>query len=456
MNFIYGDFKLREIKVGYAPIKQPIFDQEWAEDMYQRSNKLLSSLKGVKIIRPEGTVTTEEDAQKAGELFHKEDVDLVLMESINSDSGILATIMGQKASVPIILWSTPEPIEDGKSLKANSLCGAMIIAGTLRRLNLKYKHIEGYPEDLEFQKKLKDSINVLGSIAALRESKLGLVGYVAPGFHHASFDEILVRKTFGVQIHHVDLSEVFSEAEALTKDEIDKEIDEMKKRGKIAEGVTEEDFKKTASITLALEKIVKKYGITALAVKCFPEFQDLFKFAPCAVLGRCNDKGIMTACEGDMIGTLTMVLENYLTGNLVFFTDIIDMNDKTNIGIVWHCGQGVTSLAEDPESVTYKPNFLFNLGLTTELACKPGPVTVARISERENTYRVYAFEGEAVKVDAVLRGAQMNVKFDQPIEKIREIIFEDGVENHFAVVHGRIGKKLREFAKWFGIESVIM
>ena len=291
MNFIYGDFKLREIKVGYAPIKQPIFDQEWAEDMYQRSNKLLSSLKGVKIIRPEGTVTTEEDAQKAGELFHKEDVDLVLMESINSDSGILATIMGQKASVPIILWSTPEPIEDGKSLKANSLCGAMIIAGTLRRLNLKYKHIEGYPEDLEFQKKLKDSINVLGSIAALRESKLGLVGYVAPGFHHASFDEILVRKTFGVQIHHVDLSEVFSEAEALTKDEIDKEIDEMKKRGKIAEGVTEEDFKKTASITLALEKIVKKYGITALAVKCFPEFQDLFKFAPCAVFPQPQGQG---------------------------------------------------------------------------------------------------------------------------------------------------------------------
>ncbi|MHA1833172.1 MAG: L-fucose/L-arabinose isomerase family protein, partial [Candidatus Baldrarchaeia archaeon] len=414
---------MRKIKLGYAPIKQPIFNQKWADDMYQRSLALLSEMDEIKLIKPEGTITTEEEAWNAARIFNKENVDVVLMQSINSDSGILASIIGQKVNVPILLWSTPEPIVHGERLKANSLCGAMIIAATLRRLDLRYKHLHGYPESEELINRLRRSINVLSCISLLKESKLGIVGYVSPGFHHLSFDEILLRKTFGVQVQHIDLSEVL--AEALSEEDIKREVEEIIKLGQKSEDLTEEDFKKTARISLSLRKLVEKYELNALAIKCFPEFQDLYKFAPCATLGRCVDRGIMAACEGDMLGALTMLVEYYLTKKPVFFADIIALNEESEAGILWHCGNGVISLAENRQVVKYQRNFLFDLGMTTELACKTGPVTVARFSERENNYRIYAFEGEAIKPDAIIRGAQMNVKFDQPIKKIREIIFKD-------------------------------
>ena len=224
--------------------------------------------------------------------------------------------------------------------------------------------------------------------------------------------------------------------------------------------VIKEYLEKTASVAISLRSLAEKYAIDAFAVKCFPEFIDEFKMVPCAAIGRTTDKGIMTACEEDMIGALTMLIEHYLTGNPVFFVDLISMDEKTNIGVVWHCGNAPIAMAENPEEIRYGYHSILSqespVGLTREFACKGGSVTCARISERENNYCIYAIGGEAVEGDATLRGTSMKIKFYQPIKKIREVLFEDGVENHFAVVYGDIRDQLKDLSKWLGINSVIL
>jgi len=452
--------KLRDIRVGYAPLKQPYFDQKWAKEIHQRSLALLRSLDGTRLIEPDGTITTEEDAQRAAAVFHKEAVDLVLMQCINADSGILASAIGQKSGAPILVWSTPEPTMHETSLVANSFCGAMIITGTLRRHNIKYKHLHGFPEDEGFKRNLERSIKVLGCISALTESKLGLVGYQSPGFHHVSFGEMLLRRTFGVRVQHIDLAELFAEAERLTKETVVKEVDKIKKEGIIARNVFEEDFQKTASIGLSLQKLAEKYEIGAFAVKCFPEFNELFKLAPCSAIGRTTDTGIMTACEGDMIGALTMLVEYYLTANPVFFVDLISMDEKSNTGVVWHCGNAPICMAEGPRKVRYEQHSILAqetpMGLTREFACKTGPVTCARISEREDEYYMYALGGKALEGDETLRGTSMTIKFYCQVKGITETLFEDGVENHFAVVYGDIRDQLEDFSKWLGIKCIAL
>jgi len=452
--------KLRDIKVGYAPLKQPYFDQKWANEIHQRSLALLRSLEGVKLVEPNGTITTEEDAQRAAAVFHREAVDLVLMQCINADSGILASAIGQKSGAPILVWSTPEPTMHETSLAANSFCGAMIITGTLRRHNIKYKHLHGFPEDEEFRRDLERSMRVLGCISVLTESKLGLVGYQSPGFHHVSFDEMLLRRTFGVRVQHIDLDELFAEAEIFPKETVVKEINNIKREGIIARNVLEEDFQKTASIGLSLQKLAEKYKVSAFAVKCFPEFNELFKLAPCTAIGRTTDTGIMTACEGDMIGALTMLVEHCLTGTPVFFVDLISMDEKSNTGVVWHCGNAPICMVESPQKVRYEQHSILAqetpMGLTREFACKTGPVTCARISERENGYRMYALGGEAVEGDETLRGTSMRIRFYGPAKEITETLFEDGVENHFAVVYGDIRDQLEDLSKWLGIKCIIL
>ena len=452
--------ELRNIKVGYAPLKQPYFDQKWANEIHERSLKLLRGLGGVTLIEPNGTITTEEDAWKAARVFHREDVDLVLIQCINADSGILTSAIGPNSDAPILVWSTPEPTMHETSLVANSFCGAMIITSTLRRHNVKYKHLQGFPEDKRFKESLEKAIKVLGSISVLRESKLGLVGYQSPGFHHVSFDEMLLRRTFGVSVQHIDLSEVFAEAQELTKETVAKEINEIEKEGTRTRSVVEEDFQKTACVSLSMKRLAQKYRIDALAVKCFPEFNELFKLAPCAAMARVTDSRTMAACEGDMIGALTMLVEYYLTENPVFFVDLISLDEKTNTGIVWHCGNAPICMVEGPREARYEQHSILAqatpMGLTREFACKPGSVTCARISELEDGYCIYAIGGEAVKGDATLRGTSMTIRFHQPAEEIGKTLFEEGVENHFAVVYGDIRDQLEDLSKWLGIECVVL
>lgn len=452
--------ELRNVRVGYAPLKQPYFDQKWANEIHERSLNLLRGLRGVTLIEPNGTIATEEDAWKAARIFHREDVDLVLIQCINADSGILTSAIGPNSDAPILVWSTPEPTMHETSLVANSFCGAMIITRTLRRHNIRYKHLHGFPEDERFRGSLRKAIKVLGCISVLRESKLGLVGYQSPGFHHVSFDEMLLRRRFGASIQHIDLSEVFAEAQELTKETMAKEIDEINKEGTSTKSVVEIDFQKTASVSLSLKRLAERYRMSALAVKCFPEFNELFKLAPCAALGRVTDSGTMTACEGDMIGALTMLVEYHLTGNPVFFVDLISIDEKMNTGIVWHCGNAPICMVEDPIGARYEQHSILAqetpMGLTREFACKPGSVTCARISELEDGYRMYAIGGEAIKGDATLRGTSMTIKFHEPAKKVGKILFEEGVENHFAVVYGDIRDQLEDLSKWLGIECVVL
>ena len=96
------------------------------------------------------------------------------------------------------------------------------------------------------------------------------------------------------------------------------------------------------------------------------------------------------------------------------------------------------------------------MGLTREFACKTGPVTCARISERENGYCLYALGGEAIEGDETLRGTSMTIKFYGQVKGITETLFEDGVENHFAVVYGDIRDQLEDFSKWLGIKCITL
>ncbi len=442
---------MEKIRLGYAPIVEPIFDAVWAKKLREQTITLLSSFDDVDLIMPKEVVTIEDDAIAAGELFRDQNVDVLIMQSINSDSGILATAMGQKVRRPILLWSTPEPSLHDTPVVANSTCGSMIIAGTLRRLGLKYHHVHGFPDSKELVEELKRAIDAAATVARLLDSKIGLVGYVPPGFHHSAADELLMRKTFGIKVHHIDLSELFSEAESRDPKEIQKEISEIKEIGTASDAVTETDFEKTAKIGLAMRHLSSKYSLKAQAVKCFPEFQSLYGAVPCAAMGRCNDKGLNTSCEADLGGALTMLVENFLSRQPVFFVDIISLDD--NIGVVWHCGNGVSSLADPNTTVRYDKSPLHGHSITTEMVCRPGPVTVARFSQREDRFRLYAFEGQAITGDPTLRGASMKIEFGISTEQIKKVIFDDGIENHFAVAYGHIGDQLGQVAKWLEIES---
>jgi len=50
----------------------------------------------------------------------------------------------------------------------------------------------------------------------------------------------------------------------------------------------------------------------------------------------------------------------------------------------------------------------------------------------------------------------MKIKFHESVGKINDILFEQGIENHFSITYGDIREELRDFSKWMNMECVIL
>lgn len=107
-------------------------------------------------------------------------------------------------------------------------------------------------------------------------------------------------KTFSDLIAAADDKAVQAEAERWTKE-----------AGEIVEP-TEEDIKKAARVSVALQNLMKQEQAQGLAIGTCMGW--LSKGFPCLGFTRLRDSGIPAACEGDMDSLLTMLLFQYAIG----------------------------------------------------------------------------------------------------------------------------------------------
>lgn len=150
-------------------------------------------------------------------------------------------------------------------------------------------------------------------VKAMRHTNLGLLGYRPTAFYNCSFDESLIRRTFGVKIEETDLKVVFDKMDALPSEAYEADMRKMEETystEKLPEGHLENHSK----LYLALKEVMREQQYDFGTLKCWPEMGNLHT-TPCAVLGRLADVGINIGCEGDVDAELTQMAEYYLTGS---------------------------------------------------------------------------------------------------------------------------------------------
>ncbi|GAH88235.1 unnamed protein product, partial [marine sediment metagenome] len=63
---------------------------------------------------------------------------------------------------------------------------------------------------------------------------------------------------------------------------------------------------------LALEGLAKENSYDAMAIQCWPDFEDEYQITPCSTIALLNQNNIVAACESDVRGAISMLLLNYL------------------------------------------------------------------------------------------------------------------------------------------------
>ncbi len=445
------------IKIGYLALSKASWRTPAIDELVRKTLVNLKTLP-YEIVHAPDLVTTEEEVLAAVEKLNREGVEGVVMHFVTFPAGAMIPAAAQHLNVPIVLLANPEKAGKGKMWEQNSFCGANLGGFVMNRLRKKYCYVKALAEDTA--EGVRVPLKVIECIAKLKTLRIGLAGGRVPGFYTSNFDEMKLRRELGVAVEVLELLEVVRTAEGLSDAEREIARDKVKHSSSSACAVGEKDLSLAADMLGSFYSIAKKYRLDSFAVRCWPEFSDLFGIAPCAVLGMLSDSGFPTSCEGDVPGAVTMKILQYLAGGgYPFFVDLISYDNEANTGVVWHCGAAPVSLCRKFEETQFRLHMRVDggdkKGVTNDFSLKAGRITLAKLDQDvDGNYRMLIAPGTAVDTEPFLRGNPLTIRFDDPVPSLIDTIMKKGFEHHYAVIHADVKAELIQFCEWLNIEVV--
>lgn len=424
------------------------YSGRWPKDLPEQRNQeygdwMEQQFPGINLVRASVLGGNRDLVEQVTREFKEQEVDLIVMVYGAFTGDDVASYLTEMLNIPILLWAPYEvPFQKDDRLYSNALCSMTMNAAAIRRLGAVYHTIYGSKEDERAAKKVRELILAYHTIKALRHTHLGLFGYRPTAFYNCSFDESLIRRTFGVKIEETDLKVVFDKMEALPKEAFQADMEQMSGRydtSKLPEGHLENHSR----LYLALKEVMKEQRYDFGTLKCWPEMGNLHT-TPCAVIGRLADDGINIGCEGDVDAELAQMTEYYLTGQPSFITDMINVEEEENLITFWHCGNGAPSLYDSDYEVQIRNHPLAGQGTAFYGSLKSGVVTIARFCNLDGAYKLFLMKGEAVPKERYTRGTMVNVKVERPVRDVLEGIIKEGIPHHYSIVWADVADQMKQ------------
>lgn len=448
---------MKAFKVGFIALTKA----SWATPEIDKLRKVaLASIKKLpyEIVDGNGLTTTTAEASELCAELRKQDVSAVVVFMATFPVGAIIPVIAKELPVPLVLVSTPEKPQEGRMWTQNSFCGSNMAVHTLRKLGCKSTFVFG-PAD-KTGELAKKPLTVIKCLADLASSKVGLVGGRVPGFYTSNCDEMRLRAKIGTEVEIIDIIELVDTAKKLSADDAKRGADAVRKSAAVCCASVENDIESAGRMYEAFRKTARKYALTAFAVRCWPEWSDIFGIAPCSTLGMLNNDRMVSSCEGDVLGAVLMQMEASLSEGIPFFADLISFEYDQNTAVFWHCGAAPSAICRKFEETTLSQHFRVDggnkKGLTNEFSMKAGPITMAQLDEDGDGYRMLIAKGTALDTEPFIRGNPLNVKFDCSVSKLIDTIMGEGFKHHYSVIHADIETDLIELCRWLDITPVVV
>ncbi|MEA4890510.1 MAG: hypothetical protein VB070_13725 [Clostridiaceae bacterium] len=467
-------------KIGFAPSTWESWDGspftgKWAGKMRARCLEVLNRIPGIEVVVPSenlteyGCIGTPEEGKKARDLFLKENVQGIIIGNMNfgHETSIGTMLTGIRKDMPILHFATLSgPYSPQGNRATDTWCGQFMTCSAIKRRGFKFEHIRTCnPENPEFFRQTEAFVRACTALAKFRNARVVQIGTRPTGFESQFFSEEDMMRNFDQMLIPVDLDTAFSYIDAIPSDsqEVLRIVEEIKS---YTDYITEElsdSLINQARFELALKNIVAEYNASAIAVSCWTRLQARYHIAGCSTFSRLNNQGIITACEVDVMGALTMLAMN-ACGMGMTPPDFIDWTDlhptAPNVWLAWHCGNAAASLcAPDCKKQLTVNERLALWGPAChgaiEFRMKNGPVTCGRLVEYEGKYSFFFGKGEVINMPPMTRGSYAWVKVND-IGDWEDKMIETGVVHHGVLIYDeKVADALMLFCKFLNIQAAI-
>lgn len=446
---------MKEFLVGYIALSKASWVTPEIDRIRQRTLERLNRLP-FKIVHGGALTTTTAEALAMCRELNRQGVSAVIMQFATFPVGAIIPVVARELNVPILLFATPEQPAAGGVWAQNSFCGANMAVHTLRKLGRKYGFVFGPASEADAL--LKRPLDVLKCVADLASLKIGAVGGRAPGFYTSNCDEMRLRSSIGAEVEVIDQLEIVHTAGELGEEDAREGAEEIRKSSAACCQTVEKDILPAGRMYEALKRTAAKYGLTSYAIRCWPEWSDVFGIAPCASMGVLNNTGLVTSCEGDVLGAVLMRAQASLGDGIPFFADLISFDYARNTAVFWHCGAAPSALCRKFEETQLRRHFRVDggdkKGLVNEFPLKPGRITMAQLDEDGDGYRMLIARGTALDTEQIVRGNPMEVRFDCRVDELVATIMNNGFKHHYSLIHADIEEELLDLCKWLNIRPV--
>jgi L-fucose isomerase-like protein len=414
-----------------------------------------------------GAVETYEDAKKCAALFkaHAKDIDgiIITLPNFGEERGLADALRLADLRVPVLIQATPDSTSKMSiAFRRDSFCGKMSICNNLRQYGIPYSLTTLHTEALdspEFKKDLAWFSAVCRIVKGLKNLRIGAIGARPTAFNTVRYSEKLLEKS-GITVETLDLSEVMGRITRMkdSDDAAQAKLAAIKKY--IPTGTTPDlALMKMAKLGAVIDTWMKSSELTVSAVQCWTSIEEFLGIVPCTVMSMMSENLIPSACEVDVLGTLSMYA---LTLASETPSALLDWNnnygDNPDKAVCFHCSNLPKHFFNPGVKMDYQLIIAGTVGKenthgTLDGTVKAGAMSYARFSTDDFTGQITGYTGEGKFTNDPLNtfGGAGVVEIPN-MQGLLRYICENGFEHHvaanFAEVAGSVEEAAAKYLGW--------
>jgi L-fucose isomerase-like protein len=394
-----------------------------------------------------GAVETYEDAKKCADLFkkHAAEIDgiIITLPNFGEERGLADTLRLANLNVPVLIQATPDHAgKMGIAFRRDSFCGKMSICNNLKQYGIPYTlttlHTEA-PDSAEFKSDLLAFAATCRIVKGLKNVRFGAIGARPTAFNTVRYSEKLLERS-GITVETLDLSEVMGRIDKMkdNDDAAQAKLAAIKKYIPIGD-TPELALMKMAKLGAVIDGWMAKNELTVSAVQCWTSIEEYLGIVPCTVMSMMSEQLIPSACEVDILGTLSMYA---LTLASETPSALLDWNnnygDDPNKAVCFHCSNLPKHFFREGVKMDYQLIIAGTVGKenthgTLDGTVKAGAMSFARFSTDDFTGKITGYVGEGRFTDDPLTtfGGAGVVQIPN-MQGLLRYICENGFEHHVA------------------------
>ncbi|HBY95891.1 MAG: L-fucose/L-arabinose isomerase family protein [Ardenticatenaceae bacterium] len=452
---------------------------------YQRTIEGRLAQMGAEVVSA-GLVDTAPAAQAAGDLFARENVDLIIcyVGTYATSSQVLPAVQRRKAPV-LVLNLQPAPALDypntdtGEWLANCCACCVPEISNAFARCRIQFNVVSGLLLPAEGAagryhdrawSQIAEWVQAANVMRALNYGRIGFLGHTYPGMLDMYSDFTMHYGQLGTHVEVLEMDDLHTRVAAVTGDEIDARIDEIRRVFDIAEPghdkislpVTEEGLRWSAQVAAGLDRLVRDFDLDGLTYY----YRGLGgntneELGASLIVGTSllTARGIPASGEGDLKTCMAMFIMDRL-GAGGSYTEFYAMDFNDDFILMGHDGPGHVAISD--RKPVLRGLGLYHgkhgYGISVEFNVKTGPITILGMTQTaEGHLKMLAAQGESLPGPTLRIGnTNSRLKFALDPAEFMNRWSEQGPTHHCALGVGHQASKIEKVARLLGLELAVI